>query len=79
MTGAEHYEEAERLLAGPNPEAYPLGFSGDFERDRADNLAAAQVHATLASAAAVATLALWRAERLQEAATATHSWVGVLL
>jgi len=46
MTGAEHYREAERLLAASRPDS-------PDERD-AVILAAAQVHATLAHAAAVA-------------------------
>lgn len=49
MTGPEHYREAERLLAdarhdGPDGVAYL----------RPENIAAAQVHATLALAAATA-------------------------
>ncbi|NEA40918.1 hypothetical protein [Streptomyces sp. SID11385] len=49
MTGPEHYREAERLLAdarheGPDGVAYI----------RPENIAAAQVHATLAQAAATA-------------------------
>jgi hypothetical protein len=45
VTGAEHYAEAERLL--------DLSGDGDLPRDRgAELVAAAQVHATLAFAAA---------------------------
>jgi len=56
MTGPEHYREAERLLNGPNVEAYETTDEGDarYERDRADNLNAAAIHATLALAAATA-------------------------
>lgn len=50
MTGPEHYREAERLLDGPVP--YSHGEEEAWERDRADNLAAAQVHAILAHTAA---------------------------
>ena len=52
MSGPDHYREAERLLDGPNFDAYD-----DMEtwrQDRADSLAEAQVHATLALAAATA-------------------------
>ena len=54
MTGPEHFAEAERLLDGPDPSAYDFQGSGrdEFERDRADNVACAQVHATLALVAA---------------------------
>lgn len=48
MSGPEHYREAERLLDGPDNISDP----DEFERLRADNLAAAQAHATLALAAA---------------------------
>lgn len=51
MTGAEHYAEAERLLAladGDVSENWPVQTG---ER-KADILAAAQVHATLAQVAA---------------------------
>jgi hypothetical protein len=44
MTGPEHYTEAERLIRGP--------YANDT--DAADSLAEAQVHATLALAAATA-------------------------
>lgn len=47
MNGVEHYKEAERLVAVAA--AAPVG--GDWERHL---LAAAQVHATLAAAAAAA-------------------------
>jgi hypothetical protein len=47
MTGPEHYEEAERLLATVKG----TGYGDEMARDR---LAAAQVHATLALAAATA-------------------------
>ena len=46
MTGPEHYQEAERLLAFASSPAA----SGNVEADQA--LKAAQVHATLALAAA---------------------------
>lgn len=52
MNGHEHYAEAERLLKGVKPVA---GGEGDFAvEDRRASLAAAQVHATLALAAATA-------------------------
>ncbi len=54
MTGDEHYREAERLLDGPDE-----GLD-DWETLRADNLAAAQVHATLALAAATLDAAFTR-------------------
>lgn len=48
MTGAEHYQEAERIIAS-------VTRRGHLEQgDHADVLALAQVHATLAHAAAVA-------------------------
>jgi hypothetical protein len=52
MTGPEHYREAERLLAGTHfqIEGEPF-YNHPSERD----IAAAQVHATLALAAATAT------------------------
>lgn len=51
MNGSEHYREAERLIG---PDSIPLNAYGDeYDRRRADNLAEAQVHATLAQAAAV--------------------------
>ena len=49
MTGPEHYREAERLLA----EAGAEGAEGTYFV-RPESLAAAQVHATLAHAAATA-------------------------
>lgn len=51
MTGPEHYREAERLLAAATDD------DGDIQTDdgmTANILAAAQVHATLAHAAATA-------------------------
>ena len=47
MTGPEHYTEAEKLLADPNY-GEPKGIR------RSEAVAAAQVHATLALAAAAA-------------------------
>jgi hypothetical protein len=47
MTGPEHYYEAQKLLADPNY-GEPKGIS------RSEAVAAAQVHATLALAAATA-------------------------
>jgi hypothetical protein len=47
MTGPEHYYEAQRLLADPNY-GEPKGIA------RSEVVAAAQVHATLALAAATA-------------------------
>ncbi len=44
MTPQDHYNEAERLLDGPEP-----GIS-DYDEARRDNLAEALVHATLAVA-----------------------------
>jgi hypothetical protein len=55
MNAAGHYRAAERLLAGPNAERYNLAVDDDrreYALGRADNLAAAQVHATLALAGA---------------------------
>ena len=50
MNGPEHYAEAERLIG---PDAVPMHYTGeDYDSFRADNLAMAQVHATLALAAA---------------------------
>jgi hypothetical protein len=51
MTGPEHYREAERLIAN----AAALGY-GDGDRDTSGIVAVAQVHATLALAAATALL-----------------------
>lgn len=68
MTGPEHYREAERLLeqaAGLTATAY-----------EGDELAAAQVHATLALAAATAYPAIqdyWGADD----ANAGRDWAGV--
>lgn len=45
MTGPEHYQEAERLLAGA---------AGYFDQIEPNRIALAQVHATLALAAATA-------------------------
>jgi hypothetical protein len=60
MTGPEHYHEAQQLLADPNY-GEPKGIG------RSETIAAAQVHATLALAAATALagdhaqdLAAWR-------------------
>ena len=47
MTGPEHYHEAEQLLADPNY-GEPKGIG------RSETIAAAQIHATLALAAATA-------------------------
>jgi hypothetical protein len=47
MTGPEHYNEAQQLLADPNY-GEPKGIG------RSETIAAAQVHATLALAAATA-------------------------
>jgi hypothetical protein len=45
MTPEEHYAEAERLIG---PDAVPQGVYGEnYDHFRADNLAEAQVHATL--------------------------------
>lgn len=49
MTGPEHYREAERLLATAVP--------GNLNRSDDQRIAAAQVHATLAQAAAQGLLA----------------------
>lgn len=48
MNGPEHYAEAERLLDGPINVQHD-----EYDDLRRDNLAAAQVHATLALVAAV--------------------------
>ncbi|NKT41771.1 hypothetical protein GS676_02670 [Rhodococcus hoagii] len=52
MTGAEHYAEAERLLAHADSDVSENWPVQTGER-KADILAAAQVHATLAQAAAI--------------------------
>lgn len=49
MTGPEHYQEAERLVAGILEGRYD-----ESERPGSEMLAIAQVHATLAQAAATA-------------------------
>ena len=57
MTGPEHYQAAERLLAGTpkTAEEYAKGIEGDNPwPPSAIDLAAASVHATLALAAATA-------------------------
>ncbi len=51
MTGPEHFSEAERLLAQARQED---GEGVYYTRLNPENLAAAQVHATLALAAATA-------------------------
>lgn len=72
MTGAEHYRQAEKLLA--NADHADLG--GDEERYY---LAVAQVHATLAQAAATmaATFAVIGAGRL-DPSDAAHEWDAAL-
>jgi hypothetical protein len=55
MTGPEHYREAESLLAGRHFPADPdTGDSAYTYPPTAEDIAAAQVHATLALAAATA-------------------------
>lgn len=49
MTGPEHYVEAERLLGQASSAISPPDF---YEKDAGPTIAAAQVHATLALAAA---------------------------
>lgn len=74
MTGAEHYAEAERLLLScqvmpateGDPATYPSVEEGEHTTGNA--LAAAQIHATLALAAAVA----YPVERQGE----SGSWTG---
>jgi hypothetical protein len=54
MTGPEHYAEAERLLAEGRPRVIP-GYGEVTTTDlNPESVAAAQVHATLALAAATA-------------------------
>lgn len=53
MTGPEHFAEAERLLAGAESQAARIGWEDD-----SGDLSAAQVHATLALAAATVLPAL---------------------
>lgn len=53
MTGQEHFTAAEELLAGVEQ------YGADFTREgRADQIAIAQVHATLALAAATTSAAI---------------------
>lgn len=55
MNGAQHYRYAEKLLERAHNlrDQADWGIAGDRERDRADSMVArAQVHATLAQAAA---------------------------
>ncbi|MDX3019917.1 hypothetical protein [Streptomyces acidiscabies] len=52
MTGPEHYREAERLLAAASASTETTYGGNNPEADR--DIAAAQVHATLALAAATA-------------------------
>jgi hypothetical protein len=55
VTGPEHYAEAERLLAGTDEPANPdLGIGAMHYEPSRMELAQAQVHATLALAAATA-------------------------
>ena len=54
MTGPEHYREAEQLLAGVTLDATHPDGSPVIRSDEPQTLAAAQVHATLALAAATA-------------------------
>ena len=73
MTGPEHYSEAERLLAGvtmgtTHPDGSPV-----IRSDEPETIAAAQVHATLALAAAFACarlgeLPVWDADAWQDLA-----------
>jgi hypothetical protein len=53
MNGPEHYAEAERLLAQV-ADVVSLNYSAQTGEEKADVLAAAQVHATLALVAATA-------------------------
>lgn len=54
MTGPDHYTEAERLLAGVTMDATHPDGSAVIRSDEPETIAAAQVHATLALAAATA-------------------------
>jgi hypothetical protein len=63
MTGPQHYQEAERILAGILEGRYD-----ESERPGSELLAVAQVHATLAHAAASA---------LGVSVTETRAWAGV--
>jgi hypothetical protein len=54
MTGPEHYAAAEQLLAGVTPDATHPDGSQVIRADEPETIAAAQVHATLALAAATA-------------------------
>ncbi len=54
MTGPEHYQAAERLLAGVTLDATHPDGSPVIRADEPETIAAAQVHATLALAAATA-------------------------
>lgn len=71
MNGPEHYRDAEYLLNKMPVE----GVSPDTGLDRAETLAAAQVHATLALAAATA----WPAvhDWLGEEDRSGHGWTGI--
>ena len=53
MTGPEHYREAEHILAGVTLGEHPDG-APIFRHDEPEMFKAAQVHATLALAAATA-------------------------
>lgn len=74
MTGPEHYEQAERLLVScqlvppSDVEQYPA--LEDGVDSIAHALAAAQVHATLAAAAATIEAAYMAAENM----SAGHDW-----
>lgn len=53
MNGPEHYKEAERLLAGVGPREMPGGGTHEsFGPETVSRIQRAQVHATLALAAA---------------------------
>jgi hypothetical protein len=54
MTGPEHYARAERLIAGVTMDGTHPDSSAIIRNDEPETIAAAQVHATLALAAATA-------------------------
>ncbi|MFF3511586.1 hypothetical protein [Streptomyces sp. NPDC002573] len=75
MTGPEHYREAERLLDGRTFPADPeLHIEERHEPPTAEDIAAAQVHATLALTAATAMQAAVDGSEPGMGSTEFHEW-----
>ncbi|MET8978509.1 hypothetical protein ABZX85_23115 [Streptomyces sp. NPDC004539] len=74
MTGPEHYHEAERLLAVAADSSETTYAGENPEADR--TIAEAQVHATLALAAATALSVPARSLNVQQARSEAEAWIG---